>query len=68
MKPANILVISSRSDSAYDCEFRLADLGLSHFRQETGPQGSDTDRDTSGTREYGTNPSYCLSSRKILTA
>jgi hypothetical protein len=31
----------------------LADLGLSHFRKVHGLQGAASDKDTSGTREYG---------------
>jgi serine/threonine protein kinase len=53
VKPTNILVTSGKSRSYYDCEFKLADLGLSHFRKVHGLQGAASDKDTSGTREYG---------------
>lgn len=64
IKPENILVCSDPSTSPYDVHFRLADLGLSHFRREKArceqaqKQGQSTledvrDKDAGGTREYG---------------
>lgn len=53
IKPTNILVTSGKSTSLYDCEFKIADLGLSHFRKLRAAPGAATDKDTSGTREYG---------------
>lgn len=52
VKPSNILV-KSKGISPYDCEFKLADLGLSHFKKHVPSQGEATDRDTYGTRAYG---------------
>jgi serine/threonine protein kinase len=53
IKPSNILITSGRSGSNFDCEFKLADLGLSHFRKAQGSHVAAIDKDTSGTREYG---------------
>ena len=53
VKPSNILVKSKKGGSPYDCEFLLADLGLSHFKKEVPSHGEATDRDTYGTRAYG---------------
>lgn len=53
VKPRNILVKSKKGRSPYDCEFKLADLGSSHFRKHVSSQGEATDRDTYGTRAYG---------------
>lgn len=44
---------SKNGGSDYDCEFKLADLGLSHFKKHVPSQGDATDRDTYGTRAYG---------------
>ena len=51
--PSNILVFSGRSTNPYDVEFKLADLGLSHFQRVTSAAGDETGRDAWGTREYG---------------
>lgn len=53
VKPSNILVKSKKGGSPYDCEFKLADLGLSHFKKHVPSQGEATDIDTYGTRAYG---------------
>lgn len=53
VKPSNILVKSKKSGSPYDCEFKLADLGSSHFKMHVPSQGVATDKDTYGTRAYG---------------
>ena len=44
---------SKKGGSDYDCDFKLADLGLSHFKKHMPSQGDATDRDTYGTRAYG---------------
>lgn len=52
VKPKNILVKSSESKSRHQVQFVLADLGLSHFRQNVaGEEPRDTN--TCGTRTYG---------------
>ena len=56
VKPTNILVKKSRTGSAYDCEFKLADLGLSHFKRRRATTGDTMGRDAGGTREYGGFP------------
>ena len=53
MKPANILVKSGKSDSAYESYFKLADLGLSHFQRVLEGQGDTRAADSHGTRSYG---------------
>lgn len=44
---------SKKGGSFYDCDFKLADLGLSHFKKHVSSQGDATDRDSHGTRAYG---------------
>ena len=39
--------------SVYDCQFVLADLGLSHFKSSNGADKDITDQDTYGTYAYG---------------
>lgn len=52
LKPENILV--TRSGAAmYDCDFLIADLGVSHFKSPTPSQPNVTDKDTFGTNVYG---------------
>ena len=53
MKPDNILVISNDSGSIYDVQFKLADLGVSHFKKTEELVGHVTDEDSHGTRAYG---------------
>ncbi|KAI4172942.1 MAG: hypothetical protein LQ343_003229 [Gyalolechia ehrenbergii] len=54
IKPKNILVCRNPDPSSkYDHIFKLADLGLSHFKMHVGASHSVTDQDTSGTRTYG---------------
>lgn len=54
INPTNILV-KSRPNALcpYDVHFKIADLGLSHFKRHTSGLGSATDKDTFGTRAYG---------------
>lgn len=58
IKPSNILVKSKKGGSSYDCEFKLADLGLSHFKRHVPTQREAIDRDTYGTRAYGAPECY----------
>lgn len=37
----------------YDCHFKIADLGLSHFKKHIPGLRTATDKDTFGTRAYG---------------
>jgi len=53
VKPANILVKSSQDESAFECQFKLADLGLSHFIRTVSPNANATSKDTHGTEAYG---------------
>ncbi|KAJ9667922.1 hypothetical protein H2201_002108 [Coniosporium apollinis] len=53
IKPANILVMSNGQSSPYMYDFKLADLGLSHFRKHVPSEGDALDNDTYGTRTYG---------------
>lgn len=53
MKPSNILVLSGKSAHPYDVEFKLADLGLSHFKRTLKLDQSIVDNDIGGTKEYG---------------
>ncbi|KAL6721390.1 hypothetical protein ACLMJK_000493 [Lecanora helva] len=51
IKPSNILIRTRVGHSIYDSAFKLADLGLSHFKSTTSPDT--TDMDSYGTRAYG---------------
>lgn len=53
VKPANILVVSNQDSSPYKWEFKVADLGLSHFKRVIGKRESVTANDAHGTRTYG---------------
>ena len=53
VKPSNILIKSSQGQSPYSWQFKLADLGLSHFKKKMSSQVEATDGDTYGTRAYG---------------
>lgn len=55
VKPENILVSTRGDQLEFECEFKLADLGLSHFKIA----GDDAeDRDSRGTRTYGAPECY----------
>lgn len=57
IKPENILVTSVEDGSDYDCYFKLADMGLSHFRSEVACDEIE-DIDSHGTRSYGAPECY----------
>lgn len=50
------MVVSRNDDSPYDCDFKIADLGLAHFKRAE-PSLRDipdvTDDDIHGTNAYG---------------
>ena len=48
--PSNILVISRSQDSPYDCDFKIADLGLAHFKRYISLLN-----DATADNKYGTN-------------
>ncbi|KAL8894183.1 MAG: hypothetical protein Q9192_004544, partial [Flavoplaca navasiana] len=51
--PSNILVVSRGQDSPYDCDFKIADLGLAHFKRYISSLNNATDNDRYGTSTYG---------------
>ena len=51
IKPANILCQLEDGQSPYNCRFKLADLGLSHFVADS--EETALSFDTRGTRTYG---------------
>lgn len=53
MKPKNILVLSGKSDRRYDVEFKLGDLGLSHFKRTVKLDRKIVKADIGGTKDYG---------------
>ena len=63
VKPSNILVLSGTSSNVYDVEFKLADLGLSHFKRTVKLGPGIADSDVGGTKDYGRlqDASYALS-------
>ena len=52
MTPSNILV-KSRGDGSYDCDFKLADLGLSHFEKHLCDLRNVSTQENFGTSTYG---------------
>lgn len=54
IKPSNILVTGIKENTPYNWNFKLADLGISHFKRVVDPFGSVKDKDSYGTRLYGT--------------
>ncbi|XTI93229.1 kinase-like protein [Cenococcum geophilum] len=63
IKPRNILVSRRNCKSLYECEFKLADLGLSHIGIKVGENAQYWS--TQGTRTYG--PPECYRS-ELFTA
>lgn len=61
LKPANILVVVHENASIYKgISFKVADLGLSHFKTIMEGDAEAVDLDTFGTRTYGPLPvGYC---------
>jgi serine/threonine protein kinase len=55
VKPANILVVSNHTSSRYKWEFKVADLGLSHFKRVINKRESVRANDVRGTRTYGSS-------------
>jgi serine/threonine protein kinase len=53
VKPSNILIVSSEEKSTYDWQFKLGDLGLSHFNSKVVSSGDSMASDSHGTRTYG---------------
>lgn len=53
VKPANILVFGGNGISPYDCHFKIADLGLTHFQPSVSQLNDPSDIDAFGTRAYG---------------
>ena len=51
--PSNILVFSRNHDSPYDCDFKIADLGLAHFKRYESSLAHATDDNRYGTKTYG---------------
>ncbi|KAL8896162.1 MAG: hypothetical protein Q9207_007843 [Kuettlingeria erythrocarpa] len=58
IKPANILVFGGHPESPYDCEFKIADLGLAHFKPNDSQAHDPSDLDAFGTRAYGAPETY----------
>ncbi|KAL8649187.1 MAG: hypothetical protein Q9210_004551 [Variospora velana] len=58
IKPANILVFGGHRGSPYDCEFKIADLGLAHFKPYDSQSHDPSDLDAFGTRAYGAPETY----------
>ncbi|KAL8908992.1 MAG: hypothetical protein Q9171_005222 [Xanthocarpia ochracea] len=52
----NILLGSQ--DSPYDCEFKIADLGLAHFKRYISSSSNATDNDRYGMNTYGAPETY----------
>ncbi|KAG4434108.1 hypothetical protein IFR05_010417 [Cadophora sp. M221] len=53
VKPENILVLSNGSKNPLDWHFKLADLGISHFKRGKSLREDSTASDSYGTHTYG---------------
>jgi serine/threonine protein kinase len=53
VKPENILVVSNGKRYPHEWQYKLADLGLSHFKNKISLREDSTASDTYGTRTYG---------------
>jgi serine/threonine protein kinase len=57
VKPENILVVSNGATYPHEWQFKLADLGISHFKRRRPPLREDSAAsDTYGTKTYGSKP------------
>jgi len=65
VKPENILIVSNKAEQVHEWHFKLADLGISHFKLNSSTPYSAAS-DTYGTRTYGYNPAS-LVGRSMLT-
>ncbi len=53
IKPENILIVSNGARCPYEWQFKLGDLGLSHFNSEVSMPRDSTIRAAHGTKTYG---------------
>jgi serine/threonine protein kinase len=53
LKPSNILVVSNGCEERYKWQFKIADLGISHFIRNSPQQDDFRAGDTNGTMTYG---------------
>ena len=51
--PSNILAVGRNRNSPYDCDFKIADLGLAHFKAYESSLANATDDNRHGTKTYG---------------
>ena len=65
MNPSNVLVKSRAGTSKYDCDFKVADLGLSHFQKHMSLPTDATGEDKFGDNAYG---EICRTPDTSLTA
>lgn len=63
ISPDNILVVSRKGGSPYECDFKIADLGLSSFRRHSSSSGDATDEDKHGSYAYGELFAICCRTR-----
>lgn len=59
IKPSNILVTSGATSSEYDRNFKLADLGMSHFASKTGDKRNLKRKEAFGNPMYSA-PECCM--------
>ncbi|KAH6717034.1 hypothetical protein BKA61DRAFT_600947 [Leptodontidium sp. MPI-SDFR-AT-0119] len=64
VKPENILVLSNGSKNPQDWHFKLADLGISHFKRGESLREDSTASDSYGTHTYGALDSRHLETKK----
>ncbi|KAL8696543.1 MAG: hypothetical protein Q9224_002741 [Gallowayella concinna] len=62
--PSNILVVSRSQDSPYDCDFKIADLGLAHFKRYISSSNRATDNERYGMNAYGIHVEIQNNSRR----
>lgn len=64
--PSNILVVSRSHDSSYDCDFKIANLGLAHFQRYISSLSDATDNDRYGISTHGVLR-FTIPPKKMLT-
>jgi len=56
VKPENVLVVSNGAKQPEEWQFKLADLGISHFKIKTNSREDSTASENYGTKTYGMSP------------
>ena len=61
-----MLVVSRDQESLYDCDFKIADLGLAHFKRHVSSPQDATSQDRHTTNAYGDSLPFALRSTTLI--